>query len=279
MSTYALDHGDTLEISVNDGPWRTIVFVASDFKDIRRATTAELAAVIERTDGLEASEEDGRLVIESSVRGGNASLTIAPASSAARALGISGSSRRFPGSGMRAARVVGSHAEPFAMPPGAELVVVVDKTKRRIRFPKGSLSARDVAHSFDAKAKGVAAVTRDGRVVLASKKAGPGSRIEVQPGREGNGRRDAARVLGFLGSAALDDPYSEQPARVVCGAGSPALLLVNASGGPIQVDLGLRTVTLASRGSVPLSAGEAGASSLQRLKERGAVRLVRGTTT
>ena len=47
MTTYAIEPGSTLVLSVDGGAWLTVVFEASAFKDAAAATAAEVAAVLD----------------------------------------------------------------------------------------------------------------------------------------------------------------------------------------------------------------------------------------
>ncbi|WP_067463955.1 phage tail sheath C-terminal domain-containing protein [Actinomadura macra] len=104
------------------------------------------------------------------------------------------------------AQVAGSRAEPFAIADGQRLDIAVNGV---VKAASVTFRASDFAHPGAASAAEVAAavarqtlrvraaVTPDGRVLLASTVPGPASRLELS--------ESAAAVLGFAGSTATTD--------------------------------------------------------------------------
>jgi hypothetical protein len=275
MTVYRLKEGDTLVVSVDDGAWETITLKASDFKNVEAATAEEVAQVIQASGVLSARVDgSGNLVLATPTQGGHTSLEIdRERSSAAGALGLLSGPARISGSGLQAARLVSLASEPFSLPKGAEMAVVIDGKKSRITFDKKVTTAAEVAQTINAKAKGAARASRDGRVILTSPSVGPGSSIEVQSGRAESGEADAAAILGFSGAAALARPHSAEPGELRCVPASPGLTVTNLTSAPIELHFTTGAMVLPARGSAPLPSGEAAYGPLQRLIEQGAVRL------
>ncbi|HEX8073059.1 MAG TPA: hypothetical protein VF546_24140 [Pyrinomonadaceae bacterium] len=278
MITYRLRDGDTFVFSVNGGAWEAVTFDAKDFKDPAAATAEELASVINRSGSLAASADaEGTLVLATASAGGHTSLEVdVEASSAAAALGLGLGRAAAQGEGVRAARVVSRAAEPFPLPLGSEMSVNVDDQRRKVSFDDsitpGAATAAEVCKVINMKRKKVADVTRDGRVAITSLTVGLKSKVEIEPGAQG--KTDAAAILGFVGAAAFDQPYRAEPARLACrGAQAGGLEVQNLTASPIEIHLASGTTVLPARGTVPLAAGDAGNSQLQRFIAQGAVRL------
>ncbi len=280
MKTYPIAHGDTLVISVHNGAWETITFKAEDFQDSEAATAEELVKVLNRSGDLAAYvDEEGSLVLATAIRGSHASLEIDLAhSSAAIALGLIGEHTRARGAGLAAAHLVSGAVAPFALSPGAEMVVNVDGHRRRIIFDKkitaGRATATEVAAVINDKLKGVARASRDNRVMLTSTSVGVDSRLEIERGRVEQGKTDAAAILGFVGAAALSQPHKADPARLICSAQRVGLRLVNLTANPIELHFPTGVVLLPARGSLPLTHDAVAHGQLQRLIAQGVVRLM-----
>jgi len=280
MNTYRLNDGDVLVFSVNGTPWETITFEAKDFQDIQAATAEELAGVLNKSGSLAASvDEQGALTLATAAAGGHTSLEIDLArSSAAGPLGLVSGQEQARGEGLRAARLVSLAAEPFALPLGAIMTVVVDGQRRKVSFGDGitgnQATADEVARVINAKRKKIADPSRDGRVILTSTTVGAGSRLMVEPGRSDQGETDAAAILGFVGTAAFDQPHRLEPARIVCSGQSTGLQVVNLTASPVELHFSSSTAVLPARASLPLAPGDAASSQLQRLIGQGVVRLM-----
>jgi hypothetical protein len=282
MTTYRLRDDDALVFSANGGAWETVTFEGKDFKDPEAATAEELAAVLNRSGTLAAyADADGTLVLATASAGGHTSLEVdVEASSAAAALGLGLGRAAAQGEGVRAARVVSLAAEPFALPTGSEMSVNVDDQRRKVSFDEGitagAATAAEVCKVINAKRKKVADVMRDGRVAITSLTVGLKSKVEIEPAPPD--KTDAAAILGFIGAAAFDQPYRAEPARLACrGAQAGGLEVHNLTASPIEIHLASGTTVLPARGSVPLAAGDAGNSQLQRFIAQGAVRLAAKT--
>lgn len=279
MRTYALHAGDVLVVSVDDGPWQEIEFAARDFRDIGAATADELAAVLSRAEGLAAEvDADGQLVVRTGASGGHTSIEVDLArSTAAAPLGLAGGEGRAVGGGLRAARLRSPNLQPFALRRGSELTLVLDGRRRRITFDREitdrAATAAQVAEAINARRRGVAQPTRDGAVLLTSPTVGPSSRVEVLPADETQGKVDAARLLGFVGAAASSQPHTATPARLVCSGAPIALQLVNLTANPIELHFATGTAVLPAGGALPVGPLQATHGPLQRLLDRGAVRL------
>ncbi len=267
MKTYPLRDRDTLVFSVDGGAWETVTFRAGAFKDVGQATAEEVAAVLNRSATLAAGAAgDGCLSLATASEGGHAGLEIEIGkSTAAAALGLSRERCAAAGRGPVAARLIGRHCEPFELPEGAAMTVAVDGRRRRIRFLGGNLSAAEAAAAIDDKHAGVARATRDGRVMLTSRRLGPGSRLEVKPPRRGP---DAAAILGFAGSRAASRPHRASPARLACAGARPALRVINLSNGPLELPLATGTAQVPVRGAVALDRFRGESELLRRLLER-----------
>jgi hypothetical protein len=279
MRTYPLTDGDTLTVSVDGGAWETITFAAGDFGDVAAATAEELAAVLNRSGSLAArADDDGNLVLATASSGGNASLEIdAGRSTAAPALGLSTGQPAAYGAGLQAARLVSLAAAPFPLPKDAELYLVVDGRRRRVSFDKditaNAATADEVVAAIN-RARKIARVARDDRVMLTSPTIGPESSLEIVPGRVDEGHPDAAVVLGFVGGNAFSQPHTAEPATLVCGGQQTGLVVVNLTAAPIELYLAEGPTVLPARGALPIAPGDAGHDALQRLIDQGAVRLM-----
>jgi hypothetical protein len=161
------------------------------------------------------------------------------------------------------------------------MTITVNGRRRRITFEKGitagKATAAQVAETINAKLAGIARVTRDDRVMLTSPSVGVDSRLQVKPGRVDRGKVDAAAILGFVGAAAISQPYKAEPARLVCSGQRVGLSVVNLTADPIELHFPTGTTVLPARSSLPLSPTEAAHGPLQRLIERGVVRLTSST--
>ncbi len=278
MKTYQIHDGDTLIVSVNGCAWEMITFAQKDFQDPQAASAEELAEVLNRSGSLAASiGEAGELVIATAAKGGHVSLEVDLATStAAAALGLIGGPAAARGAGLRAARLVSQEVEPFALSLGAELVVIVDDHRRKITFDDGitagKASATEVVKVINAKRRKIAEVARDGRVMLTSPSLGVGSKLQVEP-PAGEGKPDAAAILGFIGMAAFDQPHPTEPARLPCRQRRVGLQVVNLTASPIELHLSTGPTLLSAHGHFTVSPGEAANLQLQRLVTQGAVRL------
>jgi hypothetical protein len=275
MRTYALAARATLVVSVDGGAWQTIQFRAKDFRDIRKATAKEIAEVLTGSKVLDAwAEADGTLVMASPSRGGHASLTIDLANStAAAALGISAPESRAAGSGLEAARLVGTTMEPFDVRPNDAFTIAVNGRKKKITFGRGikagKATAEQVVDAINKVVPGLAAVGRDGQVILTSSTVGLGSSLEVSGA--------PAAALGFAGAAGFRQPHRAEPARILCTGRSALLTAVNLTASPIELHFATGTTVLPARGSLPLAPVEAAHEPLQRLVRQGSVRLSEGS--
>jgi hypothetical protein len=275
MKTYTIAEGDTLVVSVNNCAWETIAFAAADFQDSAAATAEELAALIKRSGILDAAvDQQGNLVLATPTGGGHTSLEVdLERSTVAARLGLSVAQAH--GSGLQSARLTSLAAEPYALPRGAEMSISVDGTKRRITFDsgftEGAASAAEIARLINARHKHIACVTRDGRVQLGALNPGPQSRLEVEAGRAD--KVDAAAILGFVGAAALSQPYTQLPAAIVCAGRQPALSVVNLTDNAIELLLPTGPVVLPARGSLHLPPSALAHGPLQRMLSLGSIRL------
>lgn len=278
MIAYQINDGDILVVSVDGGAWETITFGAGDVQDPTAATPNELVNVINRS-GTLASYLDARgyLMLATSTRGGLASLDIdLTHSTAAVPLGLAGRPHAQ-GSGLLPARLVSLVTERYSLSLGAEMTLVVDRLRRRITFDKGitakKATAAEVVKVINARVKGTARVTRDGRLMLTSPTVGVDSSLAVEPGRVGQGKVDAASILGFVGAAAFSQPYEARPAEMACSGRRAGLRAVNLTASPLQFHFPTGTTVLPPRASLPLSPSEVAHAPLQRLIAQGVVRL------
>ncbi len=280
MNTYRLNDEDVLIFSVNGTRWETITFEAKDFTDIHAATAEELVGALNKSGSLAAYVDDqGALVLATAAAGGHTSLDVDLAqSSAAAPLGLASGQEQARGEGLRAARLVSLAAEPFALPLGATMTVVVDGQRRKVSFGDGitenQATADEVARVINAKKKKIADPSRDGRVILTSTTVGAGSRLAVEPGRGEQGETDASAILGFVGAAAFDQPHRLEPARIICGGQSIGLQVVNLTASPVELYFSASTAVLPAHASLPLAPAEAANPQLQRLIAQGVVRLM-----
>jgi len=284
MTSYPLQDGMTLVVSVDGGKWQTVTFTAPDFDDITAAAAGEIVKVVKKN-GVGASvDAKGNLVLESPTASGNSSLEVdAVGSTAALALGLGRSVPRATGTGPRSARIESGEAGPYAMPLGARMTVVIDGTSTKVTFNKitdGRASAEEVVHAINAAFKGAAHVTRGQRVAIASHTAGTGSSVKVEPGPVGPKSVDAASILGFVGPAAAATARAAAPgvtatsAQLVCPGAHMSLQVRNLTASPIQFLMITRAVLIPAGGTVAISPAEAAHRPLQRLMERGVVQLV-----
>ena len=277
MKTYQLSNGDTLVVSINGTAWESVVFEKKDFGDIGAATAEEVAAVLNRNSGLNASvDEGGDLILATSAAGGHATLEVDLANStAASKLGLGVQQASATGAGVSAARLVSSNTEPFALASGSEMTLVVDGSRRRVLFDEGftnnKATAEEVAKIINAKKKKVADATRDGRVLLVSNTVGPGSSLKVEPAPAD--KKDAAEALGFVGATAFDEPTRIDPARIACRGPQQGIEAVNLTASPIELHLPSGNAILPASSAVLLSASDAASSQLQHLIGTGSVRL------
>ena len=279
MNTYRLNDGDTLVLSVDGGAWETITFEAGEFADIREATAEEIAKIVDRSPLVTAAVNDGgALELATRTPGGQAHLELdLAASSAAAALGLTTAQAEVRGAGLSAARLVSRNTAPFALPIGAEMKLELDGVSHDIKFTGGitadRASAAEVADVINANHPSVAHATRDERVALTSATIGFGSSLRIHPG---DGPVDAAAILGFVGTAAVSRPHEAAPARIVCSGRRTAIMVVNLTGGPIELHLSSGPMLLPARETLPVPSGEMASDSLQRLVAQGQVRLVPG---
>ena len=275
MKTYALSARATLVVSVDGGAWQTIQFRAKDFRNIQKATAKEIAKILTASKVLDAwVEADDTLVMASPSRGGHASLAIDLANStAAAALGISAPESRAAGSGLEAARLVGTAMEPFDLRPNDELTIAVNGRNRKITFGRGikagNAAAEQIVTAINKVVPGLAAAGRDGQVILTSPNVGLGSSLEVSG--------PSAAALGFAGAAGFSQPHRAEPARILCTGRSALLIAVNLTASPIELHFATGTTVLPARGSLPLAPIEAAHEPLQRLVRQGSVRLSEGS--
>jgi hypothetical protein len=223
---------------------------------------------------------DGSLGLSTVARGGHAAIEIDPiASTAASALGLTAGYASARGRGLLAAELVSIADAPYRVPADAELLIAVDGRRRKVPFPQrdraGNWSAEDAADRINGAIRGLASVTRNGRLRLVSPRVGADSRLRVEAPRPGSTKPNAAAALGFVGSAAVSEPYLTEPARLVCTGTPPRLEVTNLTGSPIELHLASGRLLLPPRRSLPLSPRDAGNVALQRLAGRGAVRLSR----
>ncbi len=278
MKTYQITDGDTLVVSVDNGAWETITFKAHDFQDMKTATAEELAKVLNQSGDLAVYvDEKDSLVLATASKGSHASLEIDLAHSpVAASLGLTSEHAQARGAGLEAARLVSLAAAPFALPLGAEMVIIADGRRRRITFDKGitagKATADEVAGVINDKLKGIARVSRDNQVMLTSTRVGADSRLEIEQG--GQDKIDAAAILGFVGTAAFSQPYKAEPATLICSGQRVSLRVVNLTASPIELHFPAGIVLLPARGSLPLSPAASAHGQLLRLIEQGAVRLM-----
>jgi len=278
MTTYRLANGDTLVFSADDGVWETIAFRAADFGDITQASADEVVAALNRSPRLASFvDETGAVTLATATKGGHARLEIdVPASSAAGALGLEPRRAAAHGVGLVAARLVSGHHEPFPLPAGAAMSIVVDGRRRKVTFDRGITAGRATAAEVSDTINGgtpIARSTTDGRVVVTSPTVGLGSSLAVEPG-DGAGRPDAAAILGFVGPTAASRPYTVEPARITCAGAARGMAVVNLTAGPIELHLSSGVVVVPARQQLPLASGEVASPTLQRLVALGQVGLV-----
>lgn len=271
MKTYRLADRNALVVSVNHGAWEKIVFRSRDFADIRKATAAEIAAVLNRSPRLEASgNAHGALVIETAARGGHTALTVDLGhSTAAGALGLGVTHAQATGAGLRAAQLMSLNAGPFSLRAGDALTVAVDGRKKKAVFGRGVAGRKGtvdaVVKAINRAIPAIASAGRDGHVILTSPTIGLKSSLEVT----GTG----AAGLGFTGAAAVSRPHNVEAARLECAGESSGLTAVNLTAAPIELHFATGTAVLPARGSLPVAPIEAAHAPLQRLIQQGAVRL------
>jgi hypothetical protein len=283
VRTYSIEDGSTLVVSVDGGDWQTVTFAGADFADLAAARADEVAAVLERIDGVDAGLDDaGNVVMESELAAGNASLDVdLVESSAAAALGLARGSDHAVGRGIEAPRLVSQEIEPFDLPAGAQMAIVRNGQLRRIEFKKdfteGAATAAEVVRLVNAKHRGLATRTPDGRVALMIRDVGPDLSIEVR-GPDDPSKPDAAAALGFTGPAAASRPVATEAPRLVLGAQTATVAAVSLSSAPIELHSATGVTRLTSGEAIPLTPLEAADPQLQRLVGQGEVRLVAGQT-
>jgi hypothetical protein len=282
MTTYSLQAGDAVAVSVDGGAWQVATFAKRDFADISQATPSEVAAVIGRLHGVRADvAADGHLVLRTEAAGAHASIEIDPArSTAAAALGLTAGATRAAGTGLRAAQLVSEAVEPFRLADTSGFVVVANGRKRTIKLD-GAITVRaataaEIASAVNARLTGVAQATREGRVMLTSTSIGDGSSLDVLPGPTDGGRTDAAAVLGFLGANATSHPYPSGPAQLDLTVGRSTLQVENLTAGPIELALPDGRVVLPAGSTIPLPLGAVADTGFHGLVQRGAIRLTLG---
>jgi hypothetical protein len=191
--------GDEFRVRIQQGAQsveRVITLRAEHFADITQATTAELAALIERElpGASVARLDDGTLAITTLITGASAQLT-APPSTVATKLGVLVTT---PGADGRRAQLNGALAGPFALANGDTLLINVDGAPTTsITFESGQFTniaaatALEVAAAINRALPGVAEVNGP-RLRLKSPSDGEASFISVDV----NGSI-AAPKLGF----------------------------------------------------------------------------------
>jgi hypothetical protein len=279
MSVFPVAPGQTVAVSVDAGPLQTIEFRDKDIATPGEATPDEVASVLDRVDGLQASAQDGKVQLVSATVGATATIEVdLSTSSAAAALGLVAGQGRATGEGLAAPRLVSLEREPFALSRGAEMVIVRNGRRRKVAFTsgftEGRARARDVAAAINSKLRGVARPTRDGRVMLTGGTPGPDASLEVLSG--GDGKPDAAAVLGFVGTTAYSRPHRTEAARLVLRRPAAPVSAMSLSAAPIELHLAEGPARLEPHGTLPLSPLDAASPQLQRLVERGDVRLIGG---
>jgi hypothetical protein len=277
VTEFAIEPGSTLVFSADGGEWETVTFQPDDFTDPAAPSPPEIAAVIARTADLEAAaEDDGTVLVTSASVGSNATIEWnLGRSTAAGSVGLTLRTARASGEGLQQARLVSPLSEPFGIAPGAELVLVRNGNRRRVRFTDGftasAATAAEVVALLNDRLEGVSRTTRDGRVMLRGRGVGPDSAVEVRP--SGGDSPDAAHALGFVGADAISHPHRAEQAQSVLRSTTPSLAAVSLSATPIELDLPTGVTVLPPGGAVPLSPIEAADPQLHRLIALGAVRL------
>ena len=281
-STYALTEGATLVVRADEGAWQTVTFRAAMFSDIGAAVADEVAAAIDKLDGLTGSvDPQGRLVVATEETGEHAAVEVdVAASTAAAALGLTAGRASANGSGFGAARLTGTAPEPFALTANASMTVHVDGKARKVTF-KDARANRPMSAATVAKAinttlrRKVARPTGDGRVMLTSPTIGVGSRLAVTAPRAKD-VPDAAAALGFVDESAHTDPYPSEPARLVCAAVPDTASVVNLTAAPIELQLPTGRTVLPARGRLVIARDVAAEGLLVRLADQGSVRVSSG---
>jgi len=282
MKTYKLADGNTLVFSVDGGAWETIVFRKADFKDIAQAKAEEIAKCFEKIDNIKAKvDSQGCLVIASATEGGHTSLEINVANSTAAApLGIVLRNARMQGTGLQAARLISPIKEPFNIPKGAHMSILVDRGKSRtITFDRditpGRTKAMEIVEIINKKLKKkeLAQVTKEGRVKITSPTVGFGSKLEITPSSKSDEVKDAAAALGFVGVAAMSEPHPSHPATLVCTGDGLGVQIRNLTASPIELHFPSGSVILSAKGVLILTPADVAHGPLQRLLATGSVRL------
>lgn len=276
MKTYRLRDGDSLAVSVNGSVPQTVVFRKAAFEDIAAATGEEIARACRSIEGVHVEANDDGVLLTTEASGGHSSLEIAlAASTAAGALGLVAGPAAARGQGLVAAELVSIAAEPYDVPANSELAVAVDGKRHRYAFAARSQrkpwTASEVAERINKTTAGVASVRKDGRLRLTSPRVGHGSSVRVL--KAGRDKKDAAKVLGFTGSAASSEPYAAAPARLICSGATPGVEATNLTGSPLELHLERGRLLLPPRTTVGLAPRDAANGPLQRLVQRGALRL------
>lgn len=196
---FELKDGDHFRVRLVEGGRiifnKTVVFHDEDFRDISRATIAEVVALLNRElAGVEfAASRDGKLLLKSLSAGAGVHLRVRLKGAAK--LGLSGAGV---GAKAAAARLVGAKHQTFALSDNDTLVLKYDGGLPRVVV----FRARHFNNIAKATAAEVAAVinqqiprgaaNEQGRVVLISPTEGEGSSVVVDVNRS-----TAAAVLGF----------------------------------------------------------------------------------
>ena len=208
---FELEDGDHFRVRLVEGGRvvsnKTVVFHAEHFRDISRATAAEVAALLNREmAGVEFSvSREGKLLLKSSSAGAGVHLRMRLKGAAK--LGLSGAGV---GADAAAAQLAGGEAQTFALSHNDTLVLKYDGGLPRVVV----FRARNFNDISKATAAEVAAVInqyvprgaedKHGRVVLASPTEGEGSSVVVDVNRS-----TAAAALGF-GLAPPSAPNAEE---------------------------------------------------------------------
>ncbi|HEX8722751.1 MAG TPA: hypothetical protein VF736_19190, partial [Pyrinomonadaceae bacterium] len=195
---FPLAEGDRLALRLVEGGkvyFKRLVFNAEHFKDITRATAAEVAALLDREmPGVEASvAPGGRLLLTSAAAGSGVSLRTRWAGAAKLGLPPLGA-----GEDATAAEIVGARTQPFRLADGDTLAVkydgalpvVVTFTRRHFNNIEQATAAEVAAAINGYVPRGAADAA--GRVRLASQSAGAESSVVVDTGES-----SAAAKLGF----------------------------------------------------------------------------------
>ena len=194
VEPFPLADGNDFKISIDDGSTvidRAVPFHPEDFVDITKATSAEVAALLNRElPGVDATVEEGSIVLTSATAGATSKLTL-PASPVATALGLSGPAT---GADPTSAQLTGGTG-PFALVDKDALVIRVDSLPANaVVFTAGSFTAAQVAAAINNVFPGLAK-TDAGKLKLVSPTVGASSFLSIDV--DGS---TAASKLGFAAS-------------------------------------------------------------------------------